>query len=189
MDTNTLLLVILAVVVIAVIVVVSLIGSRKRQSADLREKFGPEYENTLQQFNGDKSRAEQELAAREKRVDKFDIHPLEPQQRNYFENEWRTIQTQFVDAPDQAVARADSLIQQVMQAEGYPVGDFEQRAADISVDHPGVVTHYRAAHETALKNDKSKANTEELRQALVHYRALFQDLLSGETVQAVKEAV
>ncbi len=189
MDTNTLLLVSLVVLVILAVIAVSVIGSRKRRSEELRDKFGPVYEQTVQEFNGDKGRAEEELEARAKRVEAFDIHPLEPQQREFFQNEWRSTQAKFVDAPDQAVTKADSLIQQVMQAEGYPVGDFEQRAADVSVDHPMVVMHYRAAHDIALKNEKGKANTEDLRQAMVHYRALFEDLLQmAEADKQMKEA-
>ncbi len=189
MDTNTLLLIILAALVVVALAVVSIIGSRKRRSEELQEKFGPVYGHTVEEFGGDKARAEEELTAREKRVEAFDIHPLKPQEREHFQNEWRSTQAEFVDAPDRAVTKADHLIQQVMQAEGYPVGDFEQRAADVSVEHPTVVMHYRTAHEIALKNEKGKATTEDLRQAMVHYRALFEDLLQADgTEKKMKEA-
>ncbi len=177
MDTNTLLLIALAVIVVIVAVAAIIAGNRKRRSEELHDRFGPVYDHTVQEFGGDKERAEQELAAREKRVEAFDIHPLNPKERDRFQEQWRSTQAEFVDAPDRAIADADRLIQQVMQAEGYPVGDFDQRAADISVDHPNVVMHYRAAHDLALKNEKGKATTEDLRQAMVHYRALFENLL------------
>ncbi len=180
MDTNMLLLIALAVLVVIVAISAAVIGNRKRRSEELHERFGPVYDRTVQEFGGDKQRAEEELSAREKRVEAFDIHPLNSKERNRFQEEWRSTQARFVDAPDRAVADADRLIQQVMQAEGYPVGDFEQRAADISVDHPNVVTNYRAAHELALKNEKGKATTEDLRQAMVHYRALFENLLQSD---------
>ncbi len=180
MDTNTLLLIVLAVVVVAIVLIAAAIGNRKRRSEELRERFGPVYDQTVQESGGDKERAEQELKAREKRVEAFDIHPLNTKERDRFQEEWRSTQAEFVDAPDRAVGDADRLIQQVMKAEGYPIGDFDQRAADISVDHPNVVMHYRAAHELALKNEKGKATTEDLRQAMVHYRALFENLLQSD---------
>ncbi len=180
MDTNTLLLVILAAVVVIVALVAVTIGNRRRRSEQLREHFGPVYGQTVDEFGGDKKRAEEELAARTKRVESFDIHPLNPKERDRFQEEWRKTQAEFVDAPDRAITDADRLIKQVMQAEGYPVGDFEQRAADLSVDYPTVVTNYRAAHELALKNEKGKATTEDLRQAMVHYRALFDNLLKSD---------
>lgn len=177
MDTNTLLLGLLAVVVVILAIVAVMAGNRKRRSEELHERFGPVYDHTVQDFGGDKQRAEQELHAREKRVESFDIHPVTPKERERFQEEWRATQAEFVDAPDHAIMNADRLIKQVMQAEGYPVGDFEQRATDLSVEHPTVVTNYRAAHELALKNEKGKATTEDLRQAMVHYRALFDNLL------------
>ncbi len=178
MDTNTLLL--LVVVAVAIVVLAfAVISSRRRKSEELKERFGPEYEQAVEKY-GDKSKAEQELESREKRVEAFQIHPLQPGERDRFAEEWRQTQAEFVDNPDKAVAHADQLVKQVMQARGYPIGDFEQRSADISVDHPDVVSHYRTAHEIAQKQAKGKATTEDLRQAMVHYRALFEDLLEPE---------
>ncbi len=185
MDNNTLLLAIVALLVI-VVVVVALLTSRRRHSEELKDKFGPEYDRTVEEY-GDKNKAEAELQARAKRVEAFDIHPLKPGERERFAEEWRTTQAEFVDDPGKAIADADRLVKQVMEARGYPMGDFEQRAADISVDHPNVVNHYRAAHEIALREAKGKANTEDLRQAMVHYRALFEDLLQPEREETREE--
>ncbi len=122
------------------------------------------------------------------RVQALDLHPLTPQERDHFQEEWRSVQAEFVDAPDKAVTEADRLLQQVMQARGYPVGDFEQRAADISVEHAAVVTHYRTAHDIAQRNRQGKGTTEDLRQAMVHDRTLFEELLeTAEAEERVKE--
>lgn len=175
MDTNTLLVVILALLLV-VVVALAVSATRRRHSDELRERFGPEYDRAVQQY-GDPRKAEAELLSRAKRVEAFDLHDLAPDERNRFAEEWRATQAEFVDDPDKSIAHADRLVKRVMQARGYPVGDFEQRAADISVDHPTVVNHYRTAHEIALRQSQGKANTEDLRQAMVHYRALFEDLL------------
>jgi hypothetical protein len=173
MDTST--AIILAVVVIALIVAAVWFMMRWR-TEELRKRFGPEYDRVITE-RGDTRQAESELAARQKRVAKLDIHPLDPAERDRFVNAWQATQSHFVDAPTEAIKDADRLVSQVMQARGYPVGDFEQRAADISVDHPIVVENYRAARAIALANERGEAGTEELRQAIVHYRALFEDLL------------
>lgn len=165
-------------VVIAVIVVgaMALMAVRKRRSAKLRERFGPEYDRVLQR-EGDARKAEGVLAFREKRREKFQIRPLSPNDRSSFAVRWNEVQGRFVDDPRGAVTVADSLVTDVMQARGYPIGEFEQRAADISVDHPVVVENYRAAHDIAMRHSTGRASTEDLRQAMVHYRALFQELL------------
>jgi hypothetical protein len=173
MDTTT--IIILAVVVVLV-VGAGAWAMMQRRSQELRERFGPEYDRVLSE-RGDARQAESELAARQKRVDKLEIHPIEPEQREHFIEAWRSTQARFVDAPPQAIKDADRLVSEVMQARGYPVGDFEQRAADVSVDHPIVVENYRAARAIALANERGQASTEDLRQAIVHYRALFEDLL------------
>jgi len=172
MDTST---------IILVLVVIALIGGvawmmMQRRSQELRTRFGPEYDRVISE-RGDARQAESELAARQKRVDRFDIHPLDQAERARFIDAWRTTQSHFVDAPPEAIKDADRLVSEVMRARGYPVGDFEQRAADISVDHPVVVENYRAARAIALANERGQAGTEDLRQAIVHYRALFEDLL------------
>jgi len=173
MDTST--AIILAVVVLALVVAAVWFMMRWR-TEELRKRFGPEYDRVITE-RGDTRQAESELAARQKRVAKLDIHPLDPAERDRFVNAWQATQSHFVDAPTEAIKDADRLVSQVMQARGYPVGDFEQRAADISVDHPIVVENYRAARAIALANERGEAGTEELRQAIVHYRALFEDLL------------
>src|SRR6266487_4114064 len=175
MDTNTL-LAILIVLVLVVLVAIVAVRSRQRKSQELQQRFGPEYQRTVDKY-GDQQRAEADLAAREKRVRKLEIRALTPDERNRFAQHWKDVQAKFVDDPSGAVTEANLFVTQVMEARGYPVGDFEQRAADISVDHPIVVTNYRAARAIALANERGQAGTEDLRQAIVHYRALFEDLL------------
>jgi len=173
MDTTT--AIVLAVVAILV-VIVAVWFMLKWRTEELRKRFGPEYDRVITE-RGDTRQAESELAARQKRVERLDIHPLDPAERDRFVNAWRATQSHFVDAPAEAIKDADRLVSQVMRARGYPVGDFEQRAADISVDHPIVVENYRAARAIAIANERGQAGTEELRQAIVHYRVLFEDLL------------
>jgi len=178
---NTAAIVILAVVVIA-IVVGAFIYSRRRRSENLRKQFGPEYKRAVKQY-GDERRAEAELAEREKRVRRLDIRGLTRDEQNRFSDNWRKTQAHFVDAPSPAVSEADNLVKELMLARRYPVGEFEQRAADISVDHPNVVNNYRTAHDIAERNKSGKATTEDLRQAMVHYRSLFEELLETNAVE------
>jgi hypothetical protein len=168
--------VLIAIILIGAIVWITL--SRVR-SQRLRQRFGPEYERTIR-TEGNVRKAEAELEARAKRVAKLQIRPLTSTDAQRFDAAWRAIQARFVDDPRGAVTEADRLVGEVMAARGYPVGDFEQRVADVSVDHADVVMNYRAAREIALQHAEGKATTEDLRQAMVHYRALFRDLL--ETV-------
>lgn len=151
-------------------------NNRAKRRRELRERFGPEYERLVQQ-HGDPVRAERELEARQARVRKLHIKELSDSERASFAEAWRVTQERFVDTPSIAVRSAHDLVQQVMRARGYPVDDFEQRVADLSVDHPGVVQHYRAAHALHEANRQGRDDTEELRQAMVHYRALFGELL------------
>ena len=173
MDTLT--IGIIALIAVGIIVALVLYLDRRRSTA-LRERFGPEYERAVGEV-GDKRKAEAELAAREKRVRKFQIRALTPEERARFSDSWKQAQALFVDAPSEAAAQADILVKELMQARGYPMGDFEQRAADISVDHPELVNNYRAARDIALRNNAGQATTEEIRQAMVHYRSLFDELL------------
>ena len=177
MDNQTLLIVIGAVVVI-VLISATLILSKRRRSDHLRNRFGPEYERTVE-ASGGRGKAEAHLHQREKRVGKFDIRPLRTSERDIYAASWREVQATFVDDPKSAVVRADQLLGDVMGARGYPVGDFDQRSSDLSVDHPVVVQHYRAAHDIAERHGRGQASTEDLRQAMIHYRALF-DELTGE---------
>jgi FtsZ-interacting cell division protein ZipA len=177
MDQNRM-AVLIAIVVIAVVGVaaIAFVTSRKRRSQKLKERFGPEYDRVLRQ-EGDSRKAEGVLEFRQKRRERFNIRPLSAANRSSFAERWSEVQTRFVDDPQGAVTLADSLVTDVMQARGYPIGEFEQRAADISVDYPVIVDNYRAAHDIALRHSSGKASTEDLRQAMVHYRALFQELL------------
>lgn len=158
------------------------IGMTLRRTQALRAHFGPEYERVARTV-GDKRKTEAELEARQRRVQRLHIKPLAEAQLGQYRNAWRGVQSRFVDDPTRALAEADQLVADVMNARGYPVGDFEQNAADVSVDHPNVVLHYRAAHEVAGRSAGGQASTEDLRQALIHYRALFDDLL--ETRESV----
>lgn len=153
---------------------------QKRKTDQLRSKFGPEYDKALDEHR-DRRRAETELEQRTKRVARFHIRPLDPDDRARYADEWRREQAHFVDDPRDAVHHADDLVQEVMQERGYPVGDFEQNAADLSVDHPRVVENYRIAHEIAIRDNDGRASTEDLRKAMVCYRDLFEDLL-GKTI-------
>ena len=167
-------LVTLAVIVILAIVAFALY--QRNRSRHLEEHYGTEYRRAVDQF-GSRSKAEQELAEREKRVAALQLKPLAPNVAAHFAQSWKLLQARFVDDPKGAMFEADQLVRELMLKRGYPMGDFERRAADISVDHPAVVEHYRAAHDIALRDRRGQADTEDLRKALVHYRALFQDLL------------
>lgn len=177
MDQNRI-VVLIAVLVIAVVVIaaIAFVTSRRRRSQKLREQFGPEYDRVVRQ-EGDPRKAEGLLEFRQKRREKFQIHPLSEADRSSYAVRWNEVQSRFVDDPRGAVTVADSLVTDVMQTRGYPVGEFEQRAADISVDYPMIVENYRSAHEIATLHQEGKASTEDLRQAMVHYRLLFQELL------------
>ncbi len=172
------------VVVIAVIAIAALafVVLRKRRSENLRKRFGPEYDRVLQQ-EGDTRKAEGVLEFREKRREKFKIRPLPEADASSFAARWNEVQSRFVDDPRGSVTAADGLVTQVMRARGYPIGEFDQRAADISVDYPVVVENYRSAHQIALRHNAGKASTEDLRQAMVHYRRLFQELLEERQPQ------
>jgi hypothetical protein len=170
-------------IAVVVVIVIALIVARpalqRRRSARLKQTFGPEYDRTLTQ-TGDQRAAEAELAARAQKRKKLDIVALHPDAANRYAAHWREVQTSFVDSPARALGEADRLVIEVLRERGYPVDDFEQRAADVSVDHPHVVENYRAAHRIHLTQREREINTEEQRQALVHYRALFEELLVTE---------
>ena len=169
----------IAIVIAVVAVVIALIAAwvvmRNRRIAALQSRFGPEYDRTVREIGA--QRAETVLMQREKRVEKFSIRELSLDERERFVTEWRIVQTHFVDAPQEAVRDADLLVDRLMRARGYPMTTFEQRAADISVDHPQVVDNYRAAHQIALRHQQGQASTEDLRNAFIYYRSLFDELL------------
>jgi hypothetical protein len=168
--------IVIAVVAAIVLLAVFLGATRTRRSRSLQDRFGNEYDRTVEQAGG-KREAEKELRDREKRHDSLDLRPLSPQQRDRYVQEWETTQGRFVDDPSGAVAEADRLVQRVMKDRGYPVDDFDQRAADISVEHPELVEKYRTAHGVAQKSEQGQASTEELRHSVRHYRAVFAELL------------
>lgn len=176
--------VLIAVVLIGAVVWFTLNRARSQR---LRERFGPEYDRTVR-TEGTVRKAEAELDARARRVKSLHIRPLSPSDATRFDTAWRAVQARFVDDPQGAVTEADRLVGEAMAARGYPVGDFEQRVADISVDHPDVVMNYRAAREIAQQHAQGRASTEDLRQAMVHYRALFRDLLETEKEHAPEPA-
>ena len=175
-ETQTIALVVLAVIAVAVIALFVARSSRRRH-AGLKERFGPEYERAIEE-HGSVAKAERELAAREKRVQHLKLKALSEEDRARYDADWSQVQTRFVDDPSGAVQEADELIKKVMLARGYSAEHFDQRVADLSVEHPTVVHHYRAARVLAEANREGRANTEELRQAFVHYRALFASLLT-----------
>ena len=182
MNQNQLLVVVVVIIAVVVVAAIAFVTSRKRRSEKLRERFGPEYDRVLQQ-EGDRRKAEGVLEFREKRREKFKVHPLSETDKASFGVRWREVQARFVDDPRGAVTVADALVTEVMQARGYPIGEFDQRVADISVDHPIVVDNYRAAHGIAVRHSAGQASTEDLRQAMVHYRVLFQELLEERQPQ------
>jgi hypothetical protein len=170
-----------AIVVIAALALILAVGvwfySSRSKSKRLRERYGPEYEHLSDQDG--RRHAEKELQQREKRVEKLSIKELEPAERDRFASDWHNVQGKFVDDPRSALVDADTLVQKVMNARGYPMADFDRRAADVSVDHPEVVRNYRAGHEISEASRKGEATTEQLRQGMLHYRALFDELLGA----------
>jgi hypothetical protein len=169
----------IAVGVVALLVVAGLIarGSRRSRSAELRDRFGSEYDHLVDK-TGKRTRAEQELLAREAEVQKYDIRPLTLAQRDRFRRDWTTIEQRFLERPTTAVVEADELVADMMRVRGYPMGDFEKHVAHLSVTHPRVVDHYRSGHAAIGGHDGKPASTEDLRQAMLHYRALFDELIA-----------
>lgn len=175
--STTQIAIVIAVAVLVVAGIAIWLFSRKHRSARLRNQFGgAEYTRAMEE-GGSQRKAEAALDARAKRVEGLHIHPLAASDRVRFVESWGRVQARFVDGPGGAVADADQLLGDVMSTRGYPVSDFEQRAADISVDHPLVLQNYRAAHQSALLQAKGQASTEDLRQAMIHYRTLFDELV------------
>src|SRR5262245_48777629 len=180
---NMQVLTIIIVVAIAAAAILGWLYATKRHTDRLRERFGPEYDAALSKA-GDRRRAEAELRARARRVEQLHIRHLDQEESVRFAERWRAVQARFVDDPRGAVAQANALVKELMQSRGYPIGDFDQRAADISVDHPHLVENYRAAREIAQRSEGGAADTDELRTAFMHYRRLFEELL--ETPELVE---
>jgi len=169
--------------IVIIVAAVAIVGAaawyvalQRRHTDELRTRYGTEYSRTVSELGSERS-AQRELDRRQERVEALEIRPLLPEQRTRFSQEWRNVQSLFVDDPGGAISRADGLVEEVMKVRGYPVSDFDQRAADLSVHHARVVENYRAARDVAEKHRRGAASTEELRRAMVHYRELFQDLL------------
>jgi hypothetical protein len=171
-------------IVVLIVVIIAILGIggwlmwtqlRRRQ---LRERFGPEYDRTLEDQESRRA-AERDLAEREKRHAKLDIKPLSRDERDRFAQQWDLIQQQFVDHPGAAVADADRLVTVVMKERGYPTEDYRQQVADLSVQHASVLEHYRSAHDIRSRGEETQVRTEELREAMVHYRSMFEDLLES----------
>jgi len=180
MDTTNTTVIILAVVVAFIIGgMLGMLMNRRQRTKRLQEKFGPEYERTVSEI-GDARQAENDLEARLDHVRTLDIRPLSADEIHHFRNEWQMTQAEFVDEPLAAMQKSDRLIREVMKAKGYPVEDFEQRVADISVDYPELVADYRGLHLIALKGGDEEVSTEEMRQAMIHGRALFENLVNKE---------
>ncbi len=173
--------IIIAVLAVALVLVVAFALWRSRRSRRLRDQFGPEYDRTLEDA-GKRSAAERELERRRHRVEKLTLRDLDPEERRDFGRRWRALQVDFVDRPAEAVEAADKLITAVMVARGYPGGNFDQRVADASVDHAQLVPDYRLARQIAERSRRGEVSTEELRQAVVCYRNLFQEMLGIEEV-------
>jgi hypothetical protein len=183
---NSTIPILIGVVVLIVVIVGALalgpILARRKRSDQLKDHFGAEYEHTVQQAQGDEKKAQTLLEERQKHVETLDIHPLSATHRERYLADWAAVQSKFVDEPGQAIVDADRLIMEVMLMRGYPIDDFDQRAADLSVHYPALVTNYRAARVIALNNEQHEADTEELRQAMIYYRSLFDELLESEAV-------
>lgn len=170
---------VLILILIAAVIVIALLARsliRTRRSQELRTRFGPEYDRTIQQY-GQPLKAERDLLERQKRLERLHIRSLNPAERDRFADLWQGIQAGFVDDPATTIRQADRLVVDVMTARGYPMVEFDGRADDLSVEYPHLVTNYRAAHEVAVKQQSGTATTEDLRQAVMCYRALFEELL------------
>lgn len=186
MDETAVVIIVIAVVAVLLVALAVWLMSRNR-SRHLQGRFGPEYDRTLEDADSRKA-AERELRERERRRDELDIVPLSDESRDHYAQQWQGVQQRFVDTPNESVIEADVLVMQVMRDRGYPVDDFDRRAADVSVDHPDVVDHYRSAHDVAGRSRAGGCSTEELRTAVVHYRALFEALLE-DRVEDQREVV
>lgn len=186
---NTTYTIIIVFLVLGIIgAILGLVFVRRNRSERLHNQFGPEYDHTVQTM-GDEKKAQTELDERRKHVEALDIRPLSVSERERYFTDWAAVQSKFVDEPGQAIIDADRLIIEVMQIRAYPVADFDQRAADISVNYPALVSNYRAAREIAIKNEQHQADTEELRQAMIYYRNLFEELLGTEAVVVEEKAI
>jgi hypothetical protein len=188
LSTTQIEVIITVAVIVIVGIAVGLLFYRSRRTKRLRTQFGSsEYAHAVRE-GGSRRQAEEALNKRAERVENLHIRPLAPSDRERFVESWTRVQARFVDGPGGAVAEADQLLSDVMSTRGYPVSDFEQRAADISVDHPLVLENYRAAHQSALLQTRGQASTEDLRQAMIHYRTLFEELVGEPEAMRARAA-
>jgi hypothetical protein len=186
--STTQIAVIVAIMVVLAAGIAVALFMRKRRTARLRTQFGgAEYTRAVKE-GGSQQKAEAALDKRADRVERLHIRPLAPGDRERFIESWARVQARFVDNPGSALTDADQLLGDVMSTRGYPVGDFEHRAADLSVDHPLVLENYRAGHQTALSQSRGQASTEDLRQAMIHYRTLFEELVAEPEAARAKAA-
>ena len=188
MDNSMIMILIVAAVVILAVAIALWVYMQKQRTKRLRSRFGPEYNRTVRTEGSNKD-AERILEAREKRIQQIEVKPLSDRERESFAQAWEQEQAHFVDQPREAVNNADRLVTEVMKARGYPMGDFDQRAADVSVGHPVVVENYRIAHYIALRDRKEPVSTETLREAMIHYRTLFADLLHDGGMQPIRDVL
>jgi LPXTG-motif cell wall-anchored protein len=186
MDQTTTIYIVAGLLIVLLVIAV-LISLRRRKTRQLQSRFGTEYDHAVEAAGG-RGKAEADLREREKRIDKLDIRPLTETEREFYLTAWDKLQAQFVDDPAACVTQADQLLGVVMTTRGYPVADFDQRAGDVSVEYPDVVEHYRAAHAIALLQARNDATTEEQRQAMIHYRTLFDELVGLPAIARVKLA-
>jgi hypothetical protein len=177
----------IGVILIGIVGVAAAMFLKKHKTERLQTRFGPEYARAVEESGG-RRKAEAGLEKREKRVEGFAIRPLADSDRERYLASWRKVQAEFVDDPNKSVTQADQLLGDVMSTRGYSVSEFEQRSADIFVDHPLVVENYRAAHEIAVRHASGLASTEDLRQAMIHYRTLFDELVGEPAVARAKAA-
>lgn len=177
MQTTTTVVFFAILAAILLVAVLVWVGVRRHRTHALRERFGDEYDRTVEQ-HGKPARAEAALLEREQRVAKLDIRPLRPEEREAAITEWREVKAVFVDSPVEAVHHADRLLSSIMRTRGYPMADFDRRFEDLTVDHGEVARHYREGHEITLRHERGQASTEELRQAMIHFEALFDDLVN-----------
>jgi hypothetical protein len=182
-ERNVVLIVVAVAAVLLLAGLMAWMSARRRRRQQMADRYGAHYDRAVEQHGG-KAQAEKELKLREKRFEKAHIRDLSPADRERYGSLWRSVQSRFVDSPAAAVTEADTLVGEVMRVRGYPAADLEQRLADVALGHPSLVEHYREACDIAYRSRTEKASTEDLRQAMVHYRALFEDLLAGDLVAA-----
>ena len=184
MTTTTVILIIVAVILVALVAWYVLLQNRSKR---LRSRFGPEYDHALHEY-GSQTKAEDALLARQRRIERIHIRELNEDERNRLAAEWNQVQARFVDDPAGTIQDADRLVNNTMTLRGYPMTEFENRAEDLSVDHPHVVSNYRAAHAVAVRGKEGTASTEDLRKALVYYRDLFDELLEAHVAAGRRES-